>query len=29
VEPEKVNLEERFGRFGDLWSPKIVGTVND
>jgi mannose-6-phosphate isomerase-like protein (cupin superfamily) len=29
VEPEKVNLEERFGRFDDLWSPKIVGTVND
>jgi mannose-6-phosphate isomerase-like protein (cupin superfamily) len=29
VEPEKVNLQERFGRFDDLWSPKIVGTVND
>jgi mannose-6-phosphate isomerase-like protein (cupin superfamily) len=29
VEAEKVNLEERFGRFDDLWSPKIVGTVND
>jgi hypothetical protein len=29
VEPEKVNLEERFGRFGGLWSPKIMGTVND
>ncbi len=29
MEPEKVNLQERFGRFDDLWSPKIVATVND
>ncbi len=26
---EKVNLEEKFARFHDLWSPKIVGEVND
>lgn len=26
---EKVNLGEKFGRFQDLWSPKIVGEVND
>lgn len=26
---EKVNLSEKFGRFQDLWSPKIVGEVND
>ena len=25
----KVNLAELFGRFQDLWSPKVVGTVND
>lgn len=24
-----VNLSERFGRFADYWSPKIVGEVND
>ena len=29
MEPEKINLEEQFGRFDDLWSPKIVGAVND
>jgi mannose-6-phosphate isomerase-like protein (cupin superfamily) len=26
---EKVNLAEKFGRFHDQWSPKIVGEVND
>jgi mannose-6-phosphate isomerase-like protein (cupin superfamily) len=26
---EKVNLAEAFGRFADLWSPKIVATLND
>ena len=26
---EKVNLAERFARFTDHWSPKIVGTVDD
>ena len=26
---EKVSLAERFARFDDLWSPKIVGEVND
>lgn len=26
---EKVNLGERLARFQDLWSPKIVGRVND
>lgn len=26
---EKVNLIEKFGTFSELWSPKIVGTVND
>jgi mannose-6-phosphate isomerase-like protein (cupin superfamily) len=26
---EKVNLSERFGRFDDLWSPKIVADMND
>src|SRR5215207_5504500 len=29
MEPEKVKLEERFGRFDVFWSPQIVGTVND
>jgi mannose-6-phosphate isomerase-like protein (cupin superfamily) len=24
-----VNLKEKFGRFSDLWSPKIVGELND
>ena len=24
-----VNLAEKFGRFTDAWSPKIVGDVND
>lgn len=24
-----VNLAEMFGRFQDLWSPKVVGEVND
>ncbi len=27
--PEKVNLREKFGLFQDLWSPRIVGEVND
>ena len=26
---EVVNLAEKFSRFGDHWSPKIVGEVND
>jgi mannose-6-phosphate isomerase-like protein (cupin superfamily) len=25
---EKVNLSETFGRFTELWSPKIVGELN-
>ncbi len=26
---EIVNLREKFERFGDYWSPKIVGELND
>jgi len=26
---ESVNLAERFGKFSDYWSPKIVGELND
>ena len=26
---EKVNLVEKFARFTDYWSPKIVGELND
>jgi mannose-6-phosphate isomerase-like protein (cupin superfamily) len=26
---KKVNVEEKFGLFSELWSPKIVGEVND
>lgn len=26
---DKVNLDEKFSRFSDRWSPKIVGEVND
>jgi mannose-6-phosphate isomerase-like protein (cupin superfamily) len=26
---EKVNLAEKFGRFQDYWSPKIIGEVNE
>jgi len=26
---EKVNLSEKFGLFEDLWSPKIVGELNE
>jgi mannose-6-phosphate isomerase-like protein (cupin superfamily) len=26
---KKVNLVEKFGLFSELWSPKIVGEVND
>ena len=26
---EKVSLAEKFGRFDDLWSPKIAGELND
>lgn len=26
---EKVNLADKFASFHDLWSPKIVGQVND
>ncbi len=27
--PEKVNLAEKFSRFDEYWSPKIVGELND
>ena len=26
---EKINLAEKFGRFADRWSPKIVADLND
>lgn len=26
---EKVNISEKLGLFDDLWSPKIIGEVND
>lgn len=26
---DKVNLLEKFGRFQDQWSPKVVGELND
>ena len=26
---EKINLAEKFSRFEDTWSPKIVGEIND
>lgn len=26
---EKVNLAEKFGRFDEQWSPRIVGELND
>ena len=26
---DKVNLAEKFSRFADHWSPKIIGEVND
>ncbi len=26
---EKINLNEKLAKFQDLWSPKIVGQVND
>ena len=26
--PDKVTLSEKFARFQDLWSPKVVGEVN-
>jgi len=26
---EKVNLAEKFSRFSEYWSPKIVGEIND
>jgi mannose-6-phosphate isomerase-like protein (cupin superfamily) len=26
---DKVNLSEKFSRFSDYWSPKIVGELND
>ncbi len=29
VPVEKVNLKEKLAKFQDLWSPKIVGQVND
>lgn len=25
----KVNLAEKFAKFGDLWSPKLVGELNE
>ncbi|MGH8282332.1 MAG: cupin domain-containing protein [Gammaproteobacteria bacterium] len=25
----KVNLNEKFGSFGDYWNPKIIGEIND
>ncbi len=27
--PRKVNLEEKFARFDEAWSPKVVGEIND
>lgn len=27
--PQKVNLVEKFARFSDHWSPKVVGDLND
>ena len=27
--PRKISLPEKFGRFADLWSPKLVGRLND
>lgn len=29
MEYDAVNLEEKFGLFSDLWSPRIVAQVND
>jgi mannose-6-phosphate isomerase-like protein (cupin superfamily) len=26
---EKVNLQDKFGRFTDRWSPKVVAEIND
>jgi mannose-6-phosphate isomerase-like protein (cupin superfamily) len=26
---DRLNLDEQFARFDELWSPKIVGTLND
>ena len=26
---EKVNLSEKFGRFSDHWSPKVIAELND
>ena len=26
---DKVNLKEKFGKFRDLWSPKLVGELNE
>jgi mannose-6-phosphate isomerase-like protein (cupin superfamily) len=26
---EAINLEERFGRFTDQWSPKVIARLND
>ncbi|MGH7137746.1 MAG: cupin domain-containing protein, partial [Pirellulales bacterium] len=26
--PQPVNLQDKFGRFSDYWSPKIVGELN-
>jgi mannose-6-phosphate isomerase-like protein (cupin superfamily) len=29
IEMGKINLAEKLSRFSDLWSPKIVGELND
>ena len=26
---QKVNVEEKFGRFSEYWQPKIIGELND
>jgi len=26
---DKINLAEKFGRFDDIWSPKLVGELNE
>ncbi|HTZ73181.1 MAG TPA: hypothetical protein VMB47_04620, partial [Candidatus Aquilonibacter sp.] len=29
IEMDTVNLQEKFGKVKDFWSPKIVGELND
>ena len=29
MEPEVININEKFGLFTDQWSPKIIGEMND